>query len=160
MSPAAGELELDQALEALQIITQIRDNGRSAFDASEDRRLAAAFCWANVGSALKQFCRVRAIRQGTSPFPGPIRMRDKMLYQPVGDLSPEILWDTCVRELIHLSGFCATCDKHWKGSLEVLVACRKTVAVAGQVSDRPVNAQHHVPSPSTLHKPTSSGLPG
>jgi len=53
VSPAAGELELDQALEALQIITQIRDNGRSAFDASEDRRLAAAFCWANVGSALK-----------------------------------------------------------------------------------------------------------
>ncbi len=35
--------------------------------------------------------------------------------------------------LIHLSGFCATCDKHWKGSFEVLVAmCRKTVAVAGQ----------------------------
>jgi hypothetical protein len=25
-------------------------------------------------------------------------MRDKMLYQPVGDLSPEILWDTCVRD--------------------------------------------------------------
>lgn len=94
----SGEPELTQALEALQVIIRIRDGGRIAFDSSEDRRLAAAFCWANVGSALKQFCRTRGIGQGTSPFPGPIRMRDKMLYQPVGDLSTQILWDTCVKD--------------------------------------------------------------
>lgn len=53
VSSSAGEPELAQALEALQIILRIRDGGRIAFDDSEDRRLAAAFCWANVDSALK-----------------------------------------------------------------------------------------------------------
>ena len=101
MRPPAGQAELDQAVETLSIVLQIRDEGRERFAASVDRQLAAAHCWPNIGSALKQFYRRRGIRQSASPFPGPIRMRDKMmrdkmLYQPLSDLSPDILWDTCV----------------------------------------------------------------
>jgi uncharacterized protein with HEPN domain len=95
----AGLRELDQALHALALIADVRNGGRGAFDSSLDRRLAVAFCLANIGSALKQFCRLRGVGQGTSPFPGAIRMRDTMLYQDVGDLSADILWSTCVEDV-------------------------------------------------------------
>jgi len=70
-TPGAGLAELEQALEAVDAIIKLRDEGRESFDASEDRRWALAFLWVNVGSALKQFCRLRGIEQGSSPFPGP-----------------------------------------------------------------------------------------
>ena len=66
-----------------------------AFDVSADRRLALAFLWVNVGSALKQFCRLLGIAQGSSPFPGPIRMRGRLCYQPPDTLSARVLWNTC-----------------------------------------------------------------
>ena len=97
-TPAAGLAELDQALEALETIVVLRDEGRQRFDASEDRRWALAFLWVSVGSALKQFCRLRGIEQGRSPFPGPIRMRDRLCYRRASAVSPRILWDTCVHD--------------------------------------------------------------
>ncbi|MGH9070867.1 MAG: hypothetical protein ACRDX8_06810, partial [Acidimicrobiales bacterium] len=87
-----GIVELDQAREALGQIKALTEEGRAAFDASGDRRLALAFLWVNVGSALKQFCRLRGIAQGSSPFPGPVGMRDRLCYQRVDDLSARILW--------------------------------------------------------------------
>lgn len=81
----------------------LRDEGHEAFDASADRRLALAFCWVNVGSALKQFCRVSGIEQGSSPFPGPIRMRDRLCCQSPAALSPRILWDTCMSDAAPLT---------------------------------------------------------
>jgi hypothetical protein len=94
----AGLAELDQALEALAAIVRLRDEGRQPFEASDDRRWALAFLWVNVGSALKQFCRLRGIEQGTSPFPGPIRMRDRLCYRSPSTVSSRILWDTCVND--------------------------------------------------------------
>lgn len=91
-----GLAEPEQALEALDTITRLRDGGRKSFDASEDRRCAFAFLWIGVGSALKQFCRLRGIEQGSSPFPGSIRMRARLCYRPPSAVSPRILWDTCV----------------------------------------------------------------
>ncbi|MGH9067834.1 MAG: hypothetical protein ACRD0J_10145 [Acidimicrobiales bacterium] len=93
--PASGSAELDQALEALDTMVALTGEGRVVFDGSSDRRLALAFLWVNVGSALKQFCRATGIAQGSSPFPGPIGLRDRLCYQRAGDLSPRILWDTC-----------------------------------------------------------------
>ena len=96
MSPEApGAAELDQALESLEAITALTREGREPFASSADRRLALGFLWVNVGSALKQFCRVRGIAQGSSPFPGPIGLRDRLCYQRPADLSARILWSTC-----------------------------------------------------------------
>jgi hypothetical protein len=95
-TPGTGLAELEQAIEAVDTIIKLRDDGRASFDASEDRRWALAFLWVNVGSALKQFCRLRGIQQGSSPFPGPIRMRDRLCYRAPSTVSPRILWDTCV----------------------------------------------------------------
>jgi uncharacterized protein with HEPN domain len=93
-----GLAEIDQALEALTEIAALRDDGRPNFDASEQRRWATAFLWISVGSALKQFCRRRAITQASSPFPGAIRMRDRLCYRPPSTISTRILWDTCVHD--------------------------------------------------------------
>jgi hypothetical protein len=99
VNPApVGLAELDQALEALTEIAALRDEGRHGFDASEQRRWALAYLWINVGSALKQFCRRRAITQASSSFPGAIRMRDGLCYRPPSTISPRILWDTCVHD--------------------------------------------------------------
>ena len=103
----AGVAELVAALEALEIIGRLTSEGRAAFDASEDRRLALAFCWISVGSALKQFSRLRAVPSGSKPFAGPIRMRDKLAYQAVGALSPDVLWETCARDGDQLAGLLA-----------------------------------------------------
>jgi uncharacterized protein with HEPN domain len=93
-----GPAERDQALETLEAITLLRDGDRESFNASEDHRWALAFLWLSVGSALKQFCRLRGIEQGSSPFPGPIRMRDRLYYRPPSTVSPRILWDTCLHD--------------------------------------------------------------
>lgn len=93
--PAPGIAELDQALEALGTIAALTGEGREVFDTSADRRLALAYLWVNVGSALKQHCRIIGIAQGSSPFPGPIGMRDRLCYQPAAELSARILWETC-----------------------------------------------------------------
>ena len=93
-----GLAEIDQACEALTEIARLRDEGRASFDASEERRWALGFLWVSVGSALKQFCRRRGIAQGSSPFPGPIRMRDRLCYRPPSTVSARILWDTCMRD--------------------------------------------------------------
>ena len=61
MKPDIGLAELEQAIEAVDSIIKLRNNGRASFDASEDRQWALAFLWVNVGSALKQFCRLRGI---------------------------------------------------------------------------------------------------
>jgi hypothetical protein len=104
ITPEAGLAELDQALEAVDTIIRLRNDGRESFDASEDRRWALAFLWVSVGSALKQFCRLQGIEQGSSPFPGPIRMRDRLCYRPPSTVSPRILWDTCVHDADPLAG--------------------------------------------------------
>jgi len=96
IAPGIGLAELEQAIEAVETIIKLRDDGRESFDASEDRRWALAFLWVNVGSALKQFCRLRGIEQGSSPFPGPIRMRSRLCYRAPSTMSSRILWDTCV----------------------------------------------------------------
>jgi hypothetical protein len=80
VTPQPGEAELHQASSALDTVFRIRDGGREQFEASRDRQLAAAFYWANIESALKQYRRVRGIAQGSSPFTEPIQMRDKILY--------------------------------------------------------------------------------
>jgi len=51
----AGGAELVQALDALDVIARIRDDGEAAFTASEERVQATAYLWIVVGSALKQF---------------------------------------------------------------------------------------------------------
>ena len=93
-----GSAEIDQALEALEGIATMAGQGRQIFDASPERRLALGFLWINVGSALKQFCRLRGVSQGSSPFPGPIRMRDRLCYQPASGLATDILWDSCAAD--------------------------------------------------------------
>lgn len=91
-----GRAELDRALESLTQISRYRESGRAAFDESEERLWALAFLWINVGSALKQFCRLRGITQGASPFPDVIRMRDRLCYKPASSVSARIVWQTVV----------------------------------------------------------------
>lgn len=63
-----GAAELDQALSALGHIRRLAAEDRQVFDASEDRRLALVACWINVGSALKQCCRLRDLPQGQQRY--------------------------------------------------------------------------------------------
>lgn len=105
--PGSGLAEIDQALESLSLVATLTGEGRANFDTSVDRRLALAFLWINVGSALKQFCRLSGIAQGSSPFPGPIRMRDRLCYQPPDALSGRILWDTCTTDAAPLAALLA-----------------------------------------------------
>jgi hypothetical protein len=80
------------------MIASVRDEGRAVFETVHERQWAVAYLWVAVGSALKQFCRVRDIDQGASPFPGPIGMRDRLCYMSPRRLSAAILWDTCVND--------------------------------------------------------------
>ena len=93
-----GLAEIDQALDALRMISALRSQGRQAFEDSQERQHSAAYLWIVVGSALKQFCRLRGIGQGSSPFPGPIGMRDRLCYASPRDLSASILWETCDKD--------------------------------------------------------------
>ena len=101
-----GRNELDAALAALERVSAYVDGGRASFDASTDRQLALVFLWANIGSQLKQYCRIRDVPPGTEPFAGPIQMRDRLVYGSVLTLDSEVVWHTCVidgpalRELI------------------------------------------------------------
>jgi len=130
VTPGVGLAELEQAIEAVDTIIKLRNDGRASFDASADRRWALAFLWVNVGSALKQFCRLRGIEQG-SPFPGPIRMRDRLCYRAPSTVSSRILWDTCVYDA---------------GPLAVLLRASKLLSVESavpapqQVQKSPANA--------------------
>lgn len=72
--------------------------GREPFDRSRERQLALVFLWANIGSQLKQLCRVLHIPNGVEPFVGPIQMRDRLVYGSVHALDPDIVWETCVRD--------------------------------------------------------------
>lgn len=87
-------VEIEQALDTLGVIARVRDGGRAAFDVSEERQWGAAYLWIAVGSALKQFCRLRGIDQGSSLFPGPIGMRDRLFYMPPRRLATAVLWET------------------------------------------------------------------
>lgn len=93
-----GEHELDAALEALSTVHDLVQQGRAAFDAAHDRRLALAMCWVSVGSQVKQLVRVRGITSAVTELSAPVRMRDKLAYQPLSDLDPEVLWATCVQD--------------------------------------------------------------
>ncbi len=62
------------------------------------------YLWANIGSQLKQYCRLAGIPLGTEPFAGPIQMRDKLVYGSVQALDATIVWDTCVKNGPELQG--------------------------------------------------------
>ena len=87
-------LEIDEALSVLERIRRCVAEGQSIFDASQDRQWAMAYLWVNVGSLLKQLCRVHGVPLGTEPFSGPIRLRDKLAYGPASRLEPSIVWET------------------------------------------------------------------
>lgn len=93
-----GRSEVAAALAALERISGYVDDGREAFDRSTDRQMATVFLWANVGSQLKQYCRINDIASGTGPFAGPIQMRDRLVYGSVLGLDPVIVWQTCTTD--------------------------------------------------------------
>jgi hypothetical protein len=95
-SGAPGAAELEAALASLERIAERVEEGRALFHRSDDRQLTMVFLWTNVGSQLKQFCRLLDIPAGTEPFAGPIRMRDKLVYGSVQSIDPVVIWDTCV----------------------------------------------------------------
>lgn len=100
----AGAAELDQALAALAHVRRLASEGRQVFDASEDRRLALVACWVNIGSALKQHCRLRGLPQGQQPYRGAIRLRDRLCYKPLSMIDYEIVWTTTTEETGKLAG--------------------------------------------------------
>lgn len=81
-----GVEEIDGALQALETVSSLVIQGRREFDLSQAQRLALAMCWVSVGSQLKQFARARRISAPVPELSGPIRMRDKLSYQPLSDL--------------------------------------------------------------------------
>ncbi len=96
-----GELaaQLDAAVYGLHEVRQIvSQGGRAAFDASEDRTRAAAFCWVSVGSALKHYTQMTRMPQGAAPLSAPIRFRDRLAHQRLDKLDLDLLWETSVRE--------------------------------------------------------------
>ena len=57
--------QLDAALHGLQAVRRVvAEGGREAFDASEDRNRALAFCWVSTGSALKHYEQMTGVPQG------------------------------------------------------------------------------------------------
>ena len=96
--PGTGADELDAALVALDRIIDYVAETQGSLDSSGDRQLALVFLWVNVGSLLKQYCRKLEIANGTEPFSGPIRMRDKLVYGALPDLRSDVVWETCVRD--------------------------------------------------------------
>jgi uncharacterized protein with HEPN domain len=93
------QAELDAALYALREIRRLVSNGgRDAFDASEDRRRAIAWCWVAAGSALKHYAQIAGTPQGEPPLSAPIRFRDRLAHQRLNKLDAHLLWETSVRE--------------------------------------------------------------
>jgi uncharacterized protein with HEPN domain len=91
--------ELDAAVYGLHAIRRVvSDGGRDAFDASEDRTRALAFCWVSVGSALKHYAQMTGTPQGLAPLSAPIRFRDRLAHQRLDKLDLDLLWETSVRE--------------------------------------------------------------
>ena len=93
--------QLDAAIYGLHNIRLlVSDGGRGAFDASEDRARALAFCWVSVGSALKHFTQMTGTPQVAAPLSAPIRFRDRLAHQRLDKLDLDLLWlwETSVRE--------------------------------------------------------------
>jgi len=108
-----GHRELSGAFDALGVIAELVGEGRLEFDRSIDRRLALVFLWANVGSQLKQYCRLVAIPPGIEPFAGPIQMRDKLVYGPISGIDPELVWETCVVDGPELATYLSRLLSSW-----------------------------------------------
>lgn len=75
----------------------VSEGGRGAFDGSEDRSRALAFCWVSVGSALKHYAQMRGAPQGAPPAlgadpvprsPRPSAYRQTGPRPPLGDQHP------------------------------------------------------------------------
>jgi uncharacterized protein with HEPN domain len=98
-TPQELATQLDAAIYGLYSIRLLVSDGeRDAFDASEDRTRALAFCWVSVGSALKHFAQVTGTPQGAAPLSAPIRFRDRLAHQRLDKLDLDLLWETSVRE--------------------------------------------------------------
>jgi uncharacterized protein with HEPN domain len=91
--------QLDAALHGLQEVRRVvAEGGREAFDASEDRNRALAFCWVSTGSALKHYAQMTGTPQGAPPLSAPIRFRDRLAHQRLDKLDLDLLWETSVRD--------------------------------------------------------------
>lgn len=98
-TPEELAAQLDAATHGLHNIRRlVSEGGRDAFDASEDRTRALAFCWVSVGSALKHYAQMTGVPQGAAPLSAPIRFRDRLAHQRLDKLDLDLLWETSVRE--------------------------------------------------------------
>lgn len=98
-TPEELAAQLAAAIDGLgEVRRLVSDGGRAAFDASEDRTRALAFCWVSVGSALKHYAHMTGTPQGASPLSAPIRFRDRLAHQRLDKLDVDLLWETSVRE--------------------------------------------------------------
>ena len=97
--PEEVAAQLDAALHGLQEVRRVvSEGGRAAFDASEDRSRALAFCWVSTGSAVKHYAQMTGAPQGASPLSAPIRFRDRLAHQRLDKLDLNLLWETSVRD--------------------------------------------------------------
>lgn len=97
--PQEVAAQLDAAIHGLQEVRRIvAEGGREAFDASEDRGRALAFCWISVGIALKHYAQMTGAPQGAPPLSAPIRFRDRLAHQRLDKLDLDLLWETSVRD--------------------------------------------------------------
>ena len=92
--PEEVAAQLDAANHGLQEIRRVvSEGGREAFDASEDRSRALAFCWVSTGSAIKHYAHMTGAPQGAPPLSAPIRFRDRLAHQRVDKLDLDPLWE-------------------------------------------------------------------
>ena len=88
--PEEVAAQLDAAIHGLQEIRRIVcEGGREAFDASDDRSRALAFCWERP-QALPADDRAP---QGAPPLSAPIRFRDRLAHQRLDKLDLDPLWE-------------------------------------------------------------------
>ncbi len=91
--------QLDAAIHGAEEVRRVvSEGGRAAFDASEDRSRALAFCWVSTGSALKHYAQLTGAPQGAPPLSAPIRFRDRLAHQRLDKLDLNLLWETSVRD--------------------------------------------------------------
>lgn len=86
MNPQAQN-ELDAAIFTLSEIRKlVSDAGQDAYNSSEDRRRAIAWCRVAAGSALKHYTHITGTPQGEPPLSAPTRFRDRLAHQRLDKL--------------------------------------------------------------------------
>lgn len=95
--------ELHGALEGLEGIAALVEQGRAAFDANPDLQAHLSYLWIVVGSRLKNHCAVLDIPRATGEFAKVIAFRQKLAYERPSKRDDVLVWAASVEDAPRLS---------------------------------------------------------